>query len=234
MRKAVQEFSRFAESYGRHNLIQTEVAKRLVSLLPEKRYGSILDLGCGSGALYRHLKDRQIVYEHMTAMDISAEMLRLHPRESRLALVEGNFGTNDFIPRLPRRRYDLLLSSSALQWSADLERTFSLLPLLSERHYLAIFTAGTFRSLHDYLGIASPIRTEESVREIAGRYLDLTFETVRYTLEFDTVYGMLRYIKESGVSGGERRISYREARELLNRYEGRHLEFEVLFAYSKS
>jgi malonyl-CoA O-methyltransferase len=234
MRRVAEEFSRFAKSYSKHNLIQAEVAKKLIAMLPESSYGSILDLGCGSGELYRHLKKRRITYDHMTAMDISPEMLELHPKEINLSLLEGDFSAPDFIHSLPLHHYDLLISSSALQWSRDLERTLSVFSSLSEKIYLSFFTAGTFRALHEYVGIESPIRSEERVKEMIGKHLDLEFEKVSYTLYFDSVYQMLRYIKESGISGGVQRIEYKETKRLLNRYEDRHLEFEVLFAYSKS
>ena len=46
--KIKKEFSRFAHEYGKYNIIQNRVAKKLVDEVKDtpKR---ILDLGCGSG-----------------------------------------------------------------------------------------------------------------------------------------------------------------------------------------
>ena len=234
MRRAAQEFSRFAGTYSQHNLIQAKVAKKLVSMLTEKEYDSILDLGCGRGEIYRNLKARHISFRHLTAMDISTEMLKLHPSEERLMKFQGDFNLSADIQSLPRPHYDLLISSSALQWSSDLDTTLPLISTLSESFYFAIFTSETFRSLHRFAGIESPIYTEAVLREKIGRYLDPAFETIRYTLAFESVYKMLRYIKESGTSGGERHMGYRQTKELLESYPHNHLEFEVLFVSPKS
>jgi malonyl-CoA O-methyltransferase len=57
---------------------------------------------------------------------------------------------------------------------------------------------------------------------------------VHYELQFDSVYKMLRYIKESGTSGGERHLSYLQTKQLLKNYPCNYLEFEVLFVSPKS
>ena len=234
MKRAAQEFSRFAGSYGRHNRIQAKVAAKLVSMLPEKRYGSIIDMGCGSGEVYRNLRSRTIDFDSFVAVDISDEMLRRHPAESSVTKVQGDFNRPESMSRLPRQHYDLLLSASALQWSSDLDRTLSMLTHLSDRYYFAIFTSGTFRSLHHYAGITSPIYSESLLREKIALYYDASFETVRYTLPFESVYKMLRYIKESGTSGGERHLGYAQTKHLLENYPYTYLEFEVLFVSPKS
>ena len=173
--RVAQEFSRFAGTYGRHNRIQAQVAEKLISMLPKKRYGAVLDLGCGSGEVYRNLKARDIAFDHLTAVDISAEMLRRHPSEKSIMKIQGDFNSPDDLKSLSPHRYDLLLSSSALQWSSDLNLTLSALSKLSEHFYFAIFTSGTFRSLHRSAGITSPIRSETQLREKIAMYYDAAF-----------------------------------------------------------
>ncbi len=229
MTRVAQEFSRFAAAYSRHNIIQAEVAQKLISMLPLKRYETILDLGCGRGEVYHNLKKQRIGFGHLSALDISAEMLQLHPSGENLTMIQNDFNQPDILKALPASHYDLLISSSALQWSSDLDATLSLLASLSDRFYFAIFTAGTFRSLHRCAGITSPIYSEAILKEKISRYFDAEYETIRYKLHFDTVYKMLRYIKESGTSGGERRLSYTQTKQLLDTYPYDYLEFEVLF-----
>ena len=234
MIRIAQEFSRFADTYTQHNFIQVKVAKKLVSMLPEKIYDNILDLGCGRGEVYRNLKDQKIIFEHLTAMDISPEMLTLHPDDTRLVKVQGDFSHSQGLEGLPCQYYDLLLSASALQWSSDLDLALSMLAPLSDKFYFAIFTSGTFRSLHHCAGINSPIYSEKLLKSQIAKHYDAVFETVHYTLHFNSVYKMLRYIKESGTSGGERRLSYAQTKKLLETYPYDYLEFEVLFVSPKS
>jgi malonyl-CoA O-methyltransferase len=234
MTRVAQEFSRFATTYSQHNIIQAQVAQKLISCLPQKHYNTILDLGCGRGEVYRNLKDQGITFEQLTVLDLSAEMLQLHPSAEGLMKVKGDFSRSEVFNLLPSSCYDAVISASALQWSSDLDITFSRLGSLSSRFYFAIFTAGTFLSLHHCAGVSSPIYSESFLREKISCYYDAHFETVRYTLHFDSVYRMLRYIKESGISGGERRLSYTQTKQLLETYPYDYLEFEVLFVCSKS
>ncbi|OYY55797.1 MAG: methyltransferase, partial [Sulfurovum sp. 28-43-6] len=49
MSNAVQEFSRFAHEYDSYNVIQAEVAKTLVNMIPVSHHTTVLDIGCGRG-----------------------------------------------------------------------------------------------------------------------------------------------------------------------------------------
>ena len=79
MSKVIKEFSRFAHQYDKHNEIQAQVAKSLVSKLPEKHFKTILDIGCGSGAVAKNLQKGKITYERLTVFDSSQAMLDIHP-----------------------------------------------------------------------------------------------------------------------------------------------------------
>jgi malonyl-CoA O-methyltransferase len=228
--RVVKEFSRFAKDYDRHNIIQAEVARKLISSLPQKQYRHILDIGCGSGEIWRTLQTQGVVFDSLTAFDLSAEMLDLHPCTDTI-IARGDFNRPEDLASLANTHYDLMLSASALQWSSDLRSTLHALKPLADRCFFAIFTSGTFRTLHACAGISSPIHSEDYLREkLEECFDDGAYETVRYKLYFESVYAMLRYIKESGTSGGERRLSYLETKRLLDEYHLDYLEFEVLFA----
>ena len=230
MSKVIKEFSRFAHQYDQHNEIQVQVAKTLVAQLQTGTYKNILDLGCGSGAVAKNLEEGQYSYDTLTVFDSSQAMLDIHPSSEKISKVCGDFNSIDFTKHLPRTQYELLLSSSALQWSTDLDRTFELLSSLSQNAYFAIFTSGTFKTLHEVANVNSPIRSAKSVeKSITKYYSELEFELHSYTLTFKSVREMFRYIKKSGVSAGEKKLGFKETKRLMESYPLDHLEFEVLF-----
>jgi len=233
MIRVAQEFSRFANDYSKHNSIQSQVAQKLITTLPTKKYDHIVDIGCGRGEVYANLLARDISFEEFVAFDISDEMLALHPKDEHVSLIQGDFNNSAGFAKLPNNKYDLLLSSSAIQWSSDLSKTLYNISQLSEHFYFAIFTSGTFRSLHQCAGISSPIYSVDRLKEQIDRYFDAHYERVEYTLHFDDTYNMLRYIKESGTNGGRQHLSYRQTKELIERYPFDYLEFEVLFVTPK-
>jgi len=226
---AIKEFSRFAKAYDQYNIIQSEVAKTLVSSLPLHRYGTIIDIGAGSGKVYRNLLEQDISFERFIALDSSLEMLEVHPGDNCIDKVCGDFNKAETFMDLPVKEETLLLSSSALQWSRDLDFTISQLSALSDQAYFAIFTSNTFKTLHRHAGIDSPIYSTEVLKKTINIYYDASYEVRQYKLHFDSVHEMFRYIKKSGVSGGEKKLGYKETKALMKSYPLDHLEFEVLF-----
>ncbi|KYJ86965.1 methyltransferase [Sulfurovum riftiae] len=231
---AIKEFSRFAKAYDQYNIIQSEVAKTLVSQLPLKSYRTIIDIGAGSGKVYENLLEHDISFERFIALDSSLEMLEIHPEDSCIEKVCADFNREQTFQSLKATEETLLLSSSALQWSRDLHFTFAQLSELSDQAYFAIFTSNTFKALHHCAGVNSPIYSTEVLKKAIDTYYDASYELRQYKLHFDSVHEMFRYIKKSGVSGGEKRLGYKETKALMKHYPLNYLEFEVLFVEAKT
>ena len=235
MSNVIEQFSRFAHQYNEHNVIQVKVAKALVSTVPRIEYKNILDIGCGSGEVFKNLQQHNISFQKLTVLDSSPSMLDIHPSHAKTTKIHADFNNKDFLNTLPTLNYDILLSSSALQWSDNLAFTLEKLSTLSKTLHAAIFTSGTFKTLHQTAGVSSPIYSSERIQEnILKYYSDVTFTLHHYILEFDSTREMFKYIKKSGVSGGEKKLSYKQTRYLMEAYPLEYLEFEVLFVEAKN
>ena len=226
---AMKEFSRFAHQYNHYNMIQTEVAKTLVEALPLGSYSTIIDMGCGSGEVYKNIIRCGHHFETFIALDASKEMLSLHPDSENIMKLQADFNMPDTYSRFDADTKSVLLSSSALQWSKDIDFTISQLSSKCKRAYFAIFTSGTFKTLHQVANIDSPIYTQKELQEVLENYYDATFKTMVYRLDFSSVRDMFKYIKKSGVSGGDKQLSYKQTKYLMEHYPLKYLEFEVLF-----
>jgi len=230
---AVKEFSRFAHTYDTYNIIQDEVAQVLVDLLPEAYYETVVDMGSGSGAVYKYMLKKEIDTLRFIALDASAEMLALHPNHPNIKKIQADFNTeNAFCLDLSNE--SIILSASALQWSKDLDFTFSRLASKASKAYFAIFTSGTFKTLHETSGVYSPIYSAEALKNTIDKYYTAEYDIKSYTLKFISVKEMFRYIKRSGVGGGEKQLGYKETKHLMEKYPLDYLEFEVLFVGAKS
>lgn len=235
MSNAMNEFSRFAHQYDQHNVIQTEVAKRLVSSCIKKRYQTVVDLGCGSGAVYQYMKQEKVSYHKFIALDSSEEMLSLHPNDNSIEKINADFNREETYRKFNDKKDEIaLFSASALQWSTDLDFVFSHLASLANEAHFAIFTSGTFQTLHETAGIKSPIYTKKELKEAIESYYSAVFTLQSYRLEFKTVRDMFGYIKKSGVSGGEKQLNYKQIKSLMDNYPLHYLEFEVLFVEATS
>lgn len=228
----IKEFSRFAHSYDSHNTIQKEVAAELVSSLPDKRYKQIIDIGCGSGAIYQNLVKNNHIFEAFFALDSSDDMLRRHPFDDKIKKYCIDFDQKNAFNTIKSKANTLLISSSALQWSRDLDRLYKKLSKLSKDIHFAIFTSNTFKTLHQVARIKSPIESASVIEETILKYYEAKVECKTYRLYFNTTREMFQYIKKSGVSGGKKTLSYQETKALIDNYPLAYLEFEVLFVSS--
>ncbi len=230
----IQEFSRFAHEYDTYNVIQAEVAKALVEQLPSAHYTTLIDIGCGSGEVYKNLVKHDLSFDQLLVLDSSPEMLEIHPSSKKIKKICADFNKFKTFENLSFSPGNLILSSSALQWSEDLDFTLSEISKKAPHAYFAIFTSNTFKTLHETAQIISPIYSEAVLRETITKYYDATFEVKKYKLHFESVREMFNYIKKSGVSGGEKQLCYRETKQLMKSYPLDYLEFEVLFVKATS
>ena len=227
--KVIKQFSRFASQYDTYSTIQAEVAKVLVSRIPTKKYTTIIDIGCGSGAVYKNIRESHLFFDKFIALDSSKEMLALHPSDLKVDKYQLDFDDINNKIYTKSKKDSLLISSSAIQWSKNLDTLIMNLSSLIDNAYFAIFTANTFKTLHEVANLGSPIYSDDILKEVITKYYNANFQLNSYQLEFETTREMFKYIKKSGVSGGEKQLSYRQIKQLMENYPLKYLEFEVLF-----
>lgn len=105
------QFSNNATSYEEHSIIQRKVIQYLLRKSAGKPR-SILDLGCGTGGLYKSI-DWQL--NNFIAVDFSREMLSLHPCASGVNCILGNFNDPKLFDCLSQYAIDRIYSASSLQ-----------------------------------------------------------------------------------------------------------------------
>jgi malonyl-CoA O-methyltransferase len=226
--KVAQEFSRYASEYESYNVIQNKVVKKLISLI-KGRPKKILDLGCGSGAVYKEISWE---IESFIGIDFATGMLESHPKAAYITCKHGDFNDRRVFEELAKEDIDYIISASALQWAEDLDSTFLELSRLNRPIALAIFTCKTFETLYKTADLKPLLRCSDEIMKSCDRYFDAKYELISYTLEFESINDIFRYIKRSGVSGGRKVLDYRQTKELMRNYPNRSLEFEVLFITS--
>lgn len=219
------QFSKYAKDYKNHNIIQQIVAKSLIRELKfqPKR---ILELGCGSGQVYKHISWEIDFYK---AIDFSSSMCELHPKGEKIQVKCFDFDTQEFLDEIKDNQYDIILSSSALQWSKDLAKIIKHLYFITNEINAVLFTSNTFKTIQNITKTKSPILDEESIKEAFSKYFKCEFETILYKLEFDNKKDLFDYIKKSGVSGGTASLDFKDAKKLYKEYDLNYLEFEVIF-----
>ncbi len=225
----LHEFSRFAKQYNSYNIIQNRVAQELVSKIDNRFYGAIMDIGCGSGAIYENLLACNIEFSKFIALDFSTEMLTLHPTSKNIKKISFDFNSVEEFNALKKVKNQMIISSSALQWSRDIELTLREISHHGEEFYFSFFTSNTFVTIHKIADIYSPIYSKEEVLDTRSRYYSFSYEVKSYQLKFEDTRSMFKYIKQSGVNGKGNKLTYKEIKRIIDIYPYDYLEFEVLF-----
>lgn len=224
------QFSKYAKQYKNHNIIQQIVAKSLVREL-KGQPKRILELGCGSGQVFNHI-DWDI--EYYKAIDFSSSMCELHPKADNIEVKCYDFDTQAFLDEIKDNNYDVVLSSSALQWSKDLSKIVKHLSYITNKINAVLFTSNTFKTIQEISDRKSPILDEDSIKKAFSKHFECEFETIQYKLEFDNKKDLFDYIKKSGVSGGSASLDFKMAKRLFKEYKLNYLEFEVIFVKTVS
>ena len=216
----IREFSKNSHYYNKYNIIQKEVAREVIDRL-DFEYKNILDLGCGCGAIYENISWK---VDRFVGVDLSKEMLECHPKGDNIELIRENF---DNI--LNFNEFDLIVSSSSLQWSKDLQNLIKKVENSQKDFIFAIFTEGTFKNMRKFLNIDKTfLKSFDKICDYFSQ--NILFEKLEYKLNFETPLEMLRYIKRSGVSGGKKELEIKDIKRFINSYPYNFLEFEVLLA----
>ena len=230
--KIKEQFSRYAKSYEKYSIVQQLGVKQLLNSMP-KDLGLVVELGCGSGRVYKELKKEKFNFSRFFGVDFSKKMLSLHPQDKNTTLIEGDFNSKELFKSLPK--CDSLISASALQWSKDLDFVFKNCANFSKNGYFFIFTSNTFKTIHKIVDVKSPIYTKEQVvNSFLKHYKKLKIEPLEFKIEFNSTWDMLKYIKNSGVSGGGFNLGVSDIRKILREYPYNYLEFETVILIGKS
>lgn len=219
------QFSQYASDYNNFNIIQQIAAKALVRDIINKPK-TILEVGCGSGQIFKYIDWN---FDSYTAVDFSKSMCELHPKKDNLDVHCFDFDSEEFFAFLEGKKFDNIISSSAMQWSKDLTKLIGKLKNTTERIDAVLFTSNTFKTIQNITGNNSPILSQEKIKGAFSTHFKCDFEVHNYNLEFDNKKDLFDYIKKSGVSGAEANLNYKDAKKLYKEYNLNYLEFEVIF-----
>lgn len=220
------QFDRYATSYSKNREIQDEIAQKLLLAANANRYKKILDIGCGDGALFEKIQKTDGLF---VGVDASPKMCELHRKRANCIVVDANFDDPSFAKQLEDKfgKFDLILSSSALQWSKDLKALTIKISTLSDNFAIALFTSGSFASLYNFLGLKTFLPTIEDVKDAFTPFYISNFEICNFKKSFINPKDAMRYIKQTGVSHGGLQIEYSKAKELYDKGP-KELEFEAI------
>lgn len=200
----------------------------------------ILEIGCGTGLLTRHLQasfpDAEIV-----ASDISSDMIEV-------AQKRGDIGAHFLVmdgeaPAFDAPWFDLIVSSLAFQWFSDLPTALDRLLGLLRPGGSLMFATMAQRSFHEWraahvdCGLEAGTPVYPSIEELRGMlqaHRDAFLFEEEYVHDFGGARGLLAHLKGIGATvpvEGRDPLSIGEMRKVMRRFDdgGGHCTYHVAY-----
>jgi malonyl-CoA O-methyltransferase len=214
MKTAVDQFSKYAQSYDHFSRLQSMAFSQLDVSVSIEDPSVIFDVGCGTGQFTQQLASR-FPTSQVIAFDPSVKMLEY--ATTTYSCVNIEFKPLNFSVNEPNLTADLIVSNSALHWSENLAEPFAWI----QRHlspggqFLATFFGPkTFMELNeclnDVLEEARPIqaitfRDNIDVQNAASAFFTTAMcKRISTTVLWPSLIDLLRSIQYTGTSTVQR------------------------------
>lgn len=117
--KAIQNFDSRALTYEKYGEVQNVVATRLAADLPYFKSANILEIGCGTGFLTKHLAK---IYpnENLHITDVSPRMVQ--KAKTNIENDRIQWSLLDAEKEQTGEKYDIIISNMVCQWFEDFQR----------------------------------------------------------------------------------------------------------------
>ena len=243
-------FEQAAATYEQQAQVQLLVADRLLALLasavPGTKPARILEIGCCTGLLTEKIIDRFPQFAQLTVSDLVDAFEQCVGRKAgrlsgRVLFLAGDIETVE----LPCR-YDLIISSSTLQWVHDLPRLCRKLAAhLTPDGVLALALYGreNLREIRAVTGLGLRYMDLEQLMAVVGTEFELrAAEQSRETLWFPDPISVLHHLRATGVNaiGQQRTWTRRQLNGFLAEYgqrfsgpRGVHLTYHPMYIVAR-
>ncbi len=206
-RLIAERFARARDTYSQEARVQQQVAEKMMRLLPDVRFHHIVEFGCGTGS-YSRILLHQLQPETLLLNDLCPEM-----KECLTDLLLQD--TVQFMPgdaeilEFPEKT-DLITSCSTLQWFNNPEKFFARChSFLADGGYLAFSTFGAenMREIRALTGHGLDYLPVEALNDLLSPYFEIVYaEEEIVPLPFATPLQVLQHLKQTGVTGTEKKI----------------------------
>lgn len=200
------KFDNFFSTYNRYADVQKIVAAKTASFFsPLSNFSSVLEIGCGTGIYTRELI-KKIKYEQLTLNDIFYT-------EGYLSDIPDFQFIQEDMDSLEVKKYSLITSSSAFQWSKDLKELLKKFSAAGENMIFSIYVEENLKEIENHFGISLKYTSTMEISGILKKYFtQVEHITEEIELEFETPMDALRHLKYTGVTGIEKRVSVKKIR----------------------
>ena len=206
-----EKFSKSIDFYDDNAIIQELMARKLISLLPFRKYENILEIGSYSGVLTKKIVEK-FEFNSYLALDIVDSFNKIRALSNKITFTQidvEKFQTN--------QKFDLIIANASLQWCEDFNGTIEKLKsYLNKDGILAIttFANDNFYEIKKAFNIGLKYKT---ISELENLFNPAQIIQEIHTLQFKNSKELLKHIKLTGVNAlTNEKLSVAEIKKALH------------------
>lgn len=233
-------FKKNLKTYDENACVQKDMAEKLIKLLSQKSFESILEIGMGTGLLTKLIVEN-IYYNEYYANDIVSDCKKY----LKHIAPDATFVKGDIEELKLDKKFDLIISNATLQWVSDIEKLSEKINThLNENGLFVFSTFGkeNFIELKELTGIGLEYYSLDELKEIFQADFEIIeLKEEKNILYFKSFRDILKHIKLTGVNGVcckkmsflELRSAEKKYKELFSTDEGLRLTYNPISAVFK-
>ena len=190
-------FNKVVSYYDDNAVVQRKIGLQMIQMIKETPT-NILDIGCGTGYLTNNLKN---IYPNANIMgiDISTNMISY----AKSLYNNIKFIEMDFESLKLDKKFDLIYSNMAFQWSYNLKQVFQDIHKYIAKNGILLFSIplkGSFKNLPQSFVMDLPDHNLVLDYLQTSGYEIYDFTYVEEILKFDSIASAIKHIKSTGAS----------------------------------
>lgn len=193
-----RRFKKSLVTYEDNAVVQKQMAKKLIDLLPERNYPKVFEIGCSTGVLTNVIAEN-IKYSEITVNDIVPESKMYIDN----ILFDYSFLSGDIETLELTNKYDLIISNACLQWCNDIKNVINkLYNSLNKDGVLAVSIFGdlNLKELRNTFDIKERAYSIKELKDFLKIYKNTDIEEDAIELEFENLREILQHLKLTGAN----------------------------------
>lgn len=193
-----RRFKKSLVTYEDNAVVQKQMAKKLIDLLPMNSFDNVLEIGCSTGVLTNMLAEN-LNCGKITVNDIVAESKKYIDN----ILFDYTFISGDIETIQIKNKYDLIISNACLQWCNDIKGIINkLYNSLNNGGIIAvsIFGDSNLKELRNTFDIKEKAYSMKELKNFLKIYPNTNITEDTIELNFKNLREILQHLKLTGAN----------------------------------